>query len=914
MSRRSAMPDWRTYVRERLPRLACGAEREAEIVDEIAQQLQDIHESARRAGASAAEADARVAAEIRDWPALARDLVRAEQPVLAAPRTVAMRHIEPHVAGWRIGPWLLEAWRDARRSIRALAAQPLFTVATLLTFALSIGATTVMVSLVHSVLLSPLPYRRPERLAFVRQVVPEIADRIPILGVNARSFIAWQAGCRRSCDGMAAVARAAATLTGRGEPEGLVGLRASPALFDVLGTVPLAGRFFSAEEDVPGSDRVVVITFGFWQRRFGGDEAIVGQPIVLDGVPVTVVGILPPSFRVPELPRLLQANDMGVPVDFVRPMTWSDGVRRSWGEYDNLVLLRIPDGVSLAAARDELTAITNAEFATAPIHPYPVVVSLLDGVTADARRPLWLMLGAVGAALLIACVNVASLLGGRWIGRQRELAIRTAIGSSRARLATLVAIESLVLAGAGGLIGIALAAISLQAVLALAPGTIPRLEEVRLDVVPLAVAAAVTLACALLCSVLPAWRAARVDPGDTLKAASPTSTGGSWTAIRSWLVAGEVALTAMLLVVGGLLIASFVNVVQVDRGFSTTAVVAGNLDLPPSRYATAVERARFFDALLDRLRHEPAIDDAGLSRVLPLEGESTVDAMIPAGDTRPIGQQVVGNHVQVSDGYFRVMRLPLLRGRLLTRDDIHRRAAVINERAARTLWPNQDAIGRSFSRSNRSTTFEVVGVVADSRIRGLESDPGLVAYVPYGTATASSMSVVARAPGDVAAAFASVKRAIAGLDPELPLKRVRTMDAVLDDALAMRRFQIGLMTVFGTAGLLLACLGVYGALSAMVEGRRSELAIRLALGASPARVTRLVVRQGLLPAAVGLGAGLAGGVAAARLASTLLFNVTPGQPLVIAVVAILMMLVALAASIAPGVRAARTPVVSMLRQ
>jgi predicted permease len=909
------MRDWRAYVRERLPRLACSPAREGEIVDELAQQLQDIHESALRAGASPVEAEARLDAEIHDWAGLARDLMSAEQPMLAGPRRVAVHHVEPAVNRFQFGQRCLEAVRDTRYAVRSLAAQPLFTATTLLTLAIGIGAATVVFSLVHSVLLAPLPYREPDRLVVVQQVVPEIADRFPILGVNPRSFIAWEGSCTQACGRMAAIARATATLTGAGEPEGLVGHNVSPSFFDVLGFGLQLGRPFLNTENVPGNDRVVIITYGFWQRRFGGDPSIVGRAITLDGIPVEVVGVLPAGFRVPQLPHVSPPNDAGSRVEFFRPLAWREGIRRSWGSYDNLVVLRLADGASLAMARDELTSITTAEFAPAPIHPYPVLRSLADGVTADARRPLWLLLGSVGAALLIACVNVASLIGGRWIGRQRELAIRTAMGAGRGRLAMLVAIETTVLAGGGGLLGFALAALSLQGIVARAPAAVPRLDEVRLDVVSLLFAAAVTVACALICAILPAWRGARIDPGDTLKGASHTTTGaGRWTAIRGWLVGGEVALTTMLLLVGGLLVASFVNVLAVDRGFATASIVAADVEVPAARYKTEVERAQFFAALLDGLDRAPGIDGAGVARALPLEGEGAIDAMIPVGNVRPVAEQPVGNHVPVSAGYFEVFGIPLLRGRALSRDDDMRRVAVINDRAARTLWPGEDAIGKSFTRGDRNVSWEVVGIVADSRVRGLERDPGLVAYMPYGLGTPNRMSIVVRAPRGEAGAVAGLRRAVAALDSQLPLQRVRAMDTVLDDALAMRRFQIALMMAFAAAGLLLAALGVYGVLSAAVEGRRGELAIRLALGASPARVQRLIVRQGLVPIALGLLIGLGGGIAVARILGSLLFGVTPTQPIVLVLVAAVVTIVGAAACATPALRASRTSVVSMLRR
>jgi putative ABC transport system permease protein len=906
------MPDWRRYVRDRLPALACTPQREAEIVEELAEQLEDIYAGALRCGASPDEAEARVHDEVQDWRALARDLHRAEQPALAAPRTVALHHVEPAMHRFGISQRLLEVLRDARLSIRALIARPLFTLTTVMTFALGIGATAVVFSLVHSVLLSPLPYREPDRLTFVQQVIPEIADRVPILGVNPRSFIAWEKGCRTTCESMAALIGSTSTLTRLGEPEGLIGARISPALFEVLGTAPMLGRSFTRDEDAPGRNAVVIVTHGFWQRRLGGDPAVIGRVVTLDSVPVEIVGVLPATFRLPQLARLSVPNRVDNPFEFFRPLAWSDNLRRSWGEYDNVVIVRRPPGVTPQATEAELTAITRGEYERAEIHPYAVASPLMAAVTADARRPLWLVLGAVAAALLIACVNVAGLLGARWTARQRELAIRTAIGAGRSRLVQLVAVESLLLAFTGGAAGLVLASVSLRAILATAPASVPRLDEVRLDTTSFLVIAAVTLACAMICTLLPAWRASRVDPGDTLKASALSTTpSGRWTAIRAWLVSGEVALTAMLLVVGGLLVASFINVLRIDRGFTTTSVVAANIELPAARYPDATARARFFDALLDGLSREPGVGIAGLSRSLPLEGLATVDNFVPVGETQT-GMQAVGSHVQVSAGYFAAIGLPLLRGRLLTPDDHSRPVAVISDRTARTLWPGQDALGRSFRRG-RGDLFQVVGVVADAKIAGFEKDPGLVGYVPYGLDTRSGLTLVIRGNGGDAAAITSARRVVKAIDPDLPLRRVRTLDSVVDDALAMRRFQMRLLTLFGAAGLLLACLGIYGVLSAMVEGRRAELAIRLALGAPPSRVRSLIIRQGLTPVLIGLAIGLAAGVGAARLAASLLFGVTPAHPGVLAAVTAIVLGVAIAACLEPAARGARTSFITALR-
>ena len=807
---------------------------------------------------------------------------------------------------------LLEILHDARLSVRALIARPLFTLTTVMTFALGIGATAVVFSLVHSVLLSPLPYREPDRLAFVQQVIPEIADRVPVLGVNPRSFTSWEQACRTTCEKMAALVASTVTLTGLGEPEGLIGAKVSPALFDVLGIPPMLGRSFTREEDAPGRNAVVIITHGFWQRRLAGDPAVIGRVLTLDGVPAEIVGVLPATFRLPQLPQLSVPNRVDNPFELFRPLAWSDDLRRSWGEFDNAVIVRRPAGVSDHAIEAELSALTRADYERAQIHPYAVARPLMAAVTADARRPLWLVLGAVAAALLIACVNVAGLMGARWTARQRELAIRTAIGAGRSRLVQLVAVESLLLALAGGAAGLALASLSLRAILSTAPASVPRLDEVRLDTTSFFVIAAVTVVCALICTLVPAWRAARIDPGDTLKeSALSTTPAGRWTAIRAWLVSGEVALTAMLLVVGGLLIASFIKVQHVDRGFTTTSVIAANIELPAARYPDAAARARFFDTLLDGLGREPAVAVAGLSRSLPLEGLATVDNFVPVGETQTV-TPVVGSHVQVSAGYFAAIGLPLLRGRLLTPDDHSRPVAVISDRTARTLWPGQDPLGRSFRRG-RADIFQVVGVVADAKIAGFEREPGLVGYVPYGLSTRSGLTLVIRGNAGDAAAIASARRVVKAIDPDLPLRRVRTLDSVVDDALAMRKFQVRLLTAFGAAGLLLACLGIYGVLSAMVEGRRGELAIRLALGAPPSNVRRLIIRQGLTPVILGLVIGLTAGVGAARLTAALLFGVTPAHPGVLAAVIGVVLAVAGAACLEPAARAARTSLVSPLR-
>jgi putative ABC transport system permease protein len=447
------------------------------------------------------------------------------------------------------------------------------------------------------------------------------------------------------------------------------------------------------------------------------------------------------------------------------------------------------------------------------------------------------------------------------------------------------------------------------------PVDIPRLSDTRLDPTTLLIAVTLTAASGLLAGVLPAWWAARVDPSDTLRDTAHTTTGSRSSAkVRAWLVGSEVALTALLLVLGGLLLASFANVLRVDRGFSTASVVATDLVLSGTRYPDGAARARFVEAMLAALDQAPEISVSGISDRLPLEGDSAVDSMIPDGDARPIGEQPIANHLFVSAGYFQTVGIPLVRGRLLTPDDHMRPVAVISELAARTLWPGQDAIGRSFMRSDKRNRWEVVGIVGDARLRGLEREAPLVAYVAYGIAPRQRFSVAARSNASEPVALARIREIIRKLDPELPLQRMRTLDDVLDDALALRRFQMRLVGAFALVGLALACIGIYGVASSAVERRRNELAVRVALGASSGQVRRLVIRQGLTPILAGLVVGLALGVATARAAAALLFGVVPAQPLVVAIVATIVLVAALASCLEPAVRAARMPVASTLRQ
>jgi predicted permease len=807
---------------------------------------------------------------------------------------------------------LFDLTGELRLALRALRATPLFTAVTVLMLALGMGATTAIFSLVNGVLLKPLPFREPSRLAIVQTTVREIRDRYPVLPANPRSFLAWQEGCRHTCGELTAMSASSATLSGEGEPENLRGALVSSNFFDMLGIPPLSGRTFRRDDAAAGS-RVVILTHALWSRRFGG-RPVIGRRITLDGQSFEIVGILPPWLHVPRFESLYPIRAVTGSPEYFRPLVWSEEERQNAGDFDDIAILRLKAGASPQQAQEELTPLTEAAFRGTPIHPTPLVRRLDAHVVSGARRSLWLLLGAVVAALLVACVNVANLLGSRWMGRRRELAVRTAMGAGRGDLIRHVLVETMCLAGFGGALGVLFAHVFVRGLLVLAPVDLPRLDEVALDLPTLTFSATMMLASCLFCAVLPVVRAGRTRPAEVLKAGAHTTTDtAGWARARSLFVGAEVALSACLLIVAGLLLASFVRVLTLDPGFAVERRLGADFTLSTARYRTMEERVRFVERLLPAVRAIHDVERAAIVQILPLEGEATVDAFLPDYATTSIGLQTVGNHYFASPDYFAAMGIPVVRGRTFAESDRGRRVAVVTEQTARTLWPGQEAIGRRFSRSRREQ-WEVIGIVADARLVSLERPGGLVAYVPYWERTAPDVSLVLRTsarPEDVAG---ELRQAVRRLDPELPVMNVRTLSEVVERSVAARRFQLTLTLAFAAAGLVIACLGIYGVVAASVQRRRPELAIRLALGGSPQGVLLLVARQGFQPVLAGLTVGVGAAAAGAGAIRGMLFDVSPTDPGVMLLVSLVVLGVAALACLEPALRAARTPPLIALRE
>lgn len=804
-------------------------------------------------------------------------------------------------------------WLDLRFAARALRRAPRFTIASVLTLMLGLGATTVIFSLVDHVVLRPLPYAESERLVVVREVVSEVRDVYPSLPANASHFLAWQQECA-ACEGLAAMKGASVTLTGTGDPQRLDALRISTNLFSLLGARPALGRGFHEEEDQPGRDAVAVLSDGFWRRELGADPSVIGRTIRLDDAQVEIIGVLPPTFIVPGGDALGPLARLPHGVDVYRPLALSERERTAGGQHDYVVLARLRRGATSAQAQAQLDVSTAAAVARAggAAEVSTVVLPLHAQVVGAAGRPLLLLMAAVGAVLLIICVNLSGLALARNAGRQRESALRVALGAGRGRLTRLALIESSMVALAGGALGLLFAHWGLRALVALAPATLPRVGEVQLDGRIFGAAAILTALVALGVGALPALRAARTDPGETLKAGGRTATGSRTAARRrSVFIAAQVACSTVLLVGTGLFLTSFVRVLDVDRGFETERVLALDVALPAATYASDGRRAEFYERAVAELSAVPGVLHAAVASALPLEGETWVDNIAREGDARADGEMPTANLRFVSPQYLAAIGTPLRQGPGFTEQDRDRPVVVISERTARTLWPGEDAVGQRLQVMRM--TAEVVGVAADVRTSTLEEEGSLVAYLPSWLYLPGQSTMVVRTSADPSSVSAAVRDALRRVDPSVPVTKVRTMKQVVAATVATRRFQLGLLVLFAAMALVTASVGIHGVISQSLASRTGEIGVRMALGARPGDVHRLVLREGLAPVALGIAIGAAASLAAGRLIASLLFDVQPGDPMTLVVVTALLGTVAVVACAIPARRATRTELIRMMR-
>jgi putative ABC transport system permease protein len=787
--------------------------------------------------------------------------------------------------------------QDLRFGLRLLLRQPAFTLIVVLTLALGIGANTAIFSVVNGVLLRPLPYPAPERLVAVWGFHPEIGQE----SASLPDFRDWREGAT-SFESLAAYAPTFFNLTGDGEPERVSALRVTANFFQTLGVSPVRGRAFEQGEDLRGSNTVAVVSHGFWKRRLGANPAVLGQTLTLNGVPHTLVGIAPEDFRFhaeAEVWAPLETNsEAGRRSDFLR------------------VIGRLAPGATLESAQTELRAVasrlsqqypdTNARWTVE-------LVALREQLVGDSRPALLVFMGAVALVLLIACANVANLLLARAARRQREVAVRAALGASRWRLIRQMLTESMLMALLGGVLGLVLATWGIDVLRASRLSLVPSYVELGIDGWVLSFTLGLSLLTGVLFGLAPALRLPGGNLDSTLRAGARGMTGV--TGLRQLLVLAEVAVALVLLVGAALLLRSFDQLQRVEAGFESEGVLTLRLQLPQVKYPEDPGVVNFYQQLSERVEAMPGVRAAGLTTTVPLAAGAPVNSFSIEGRTPEPNAIEDAEIFTVSPGYFAALSIPLRSGRLFGSQDgpAAQRVALINEAMARRYFPGRDPLGARIS-LNDQDWFTVVGVVGNVRNKTLQQEPPAQLYLPLAQQARRAMFLAVRTTGEPLSLVGNVRREVSALDPDLPLADVATMEQRLGNAVAKPRVNVLLLGGFAAVALLLAGIGIYGVISQMVAQRTREIGIRMALGARPGDVLRLMIFQGMTPALVGIVLGLTAAWASSRLLASLLYGVSATDPVSFLVVPLFLAGVAFLAAWLPARRATRVDPTEALRQ
>jgi len=798
-------------------------------------------------------------------------------------------------------------FQDLRYAVRTLAKTPGFTLAAMLTLALGIGANTAIFTVVNSLLLTPLPYRQPDRLAILWE--SQSANPHGRNVVSPANYLDWKDRATSFAD-LAALTWSNITFTGD-QSELVQGRAVTSNFFDLLGVAPERGRVFTAEEARPGGPRVILLGDGLWRRRFGGDPAIVGRAVSIAGGSAIVVGVMPPTLR--PMPWGEE--------EYWEPFRLSASDRTRGGRYA-MVVGRLRSGITYERAQAELSGIAHAleqEYPGFNTGWTVNLVSLTDQVVGPARRTLLMLMGAVALVLLIACANVANLLLGRAVGRQREIAVRTALGASRWRVARQVLVGSVLLSLAGGAAGCLLALWGVGLLVAARPSDVPRLAEVGVDARVLAATIAVSLIVGLACGLPTALGDATRAIASVLRSAGTRATAASASLrFRGGLVVGQVSLALVLLAGAGLLVRSLRKVAAVDPGFDPANLLTVSLDLPAGTYPDPARQAAFYSRLLERVHGLPGVEGAGAVSLLPLTGQNSATGFSVVGRPAPAPGQGPVADIRVADpDYFHAMRIPLRRGRTPTEADRPGSppVVVVNETLARQTWPGEDPIGRRVKVNwiESSPEAEVIGVVGDVHSAGLDGDIRPTIYYPQAQRPSGSMWLVIRHAGDPATLTTAARAAVREIDRNLPVPDGLTMYARLVRSMSDRRYPMLLLSIFAGLAVLLSAVGLYGVLAYAVSQRTAEIGIRMALGAQVRDVVRLVVTQGLRVVALGIAIGLAGAVAATRVLRGLLYGVGATDPQTLLLVSLGLLGVAALAAYLPVRRATKVDPMVALR-
>lgn len=806
--------------------------------------------------------------------------------------------------------------QDIRYGLRVLLKHKAFTAIAVITLALGIGANTAIFSVVNELLLRPLPYRDADRIAMLWEVTPEGRHQNTTSRAN---FRAWREQST-SYQHIAAFSDQRFTLTGDGEPEEVSGQLALPDIFKVLGVDPILGRTLLPEDGEPGSPLVAVLSYGLWQRRFGGQSSAIGQPITLNGIKFEIVGVMPPNFQF----HIKQRSGTGRPAEVWVTLPMPTGsTENERGRFLSTVA-RMKDGVTPEQAAAELRTISARLSDEAPEfnkNYSAEVLPLREQFFGNVRRPLWLMLGAVGFVLLIACANVANLLLSLASSREKEIALRSALGARRSRIVRQLLTESLLLALLGSVLGLGFAWLGIKALLLISPRDLVNLQGVGLNFSVLMWTLGVSILTGIIFGLAPALHISRLNLNDSLKEGGKADSGQATGSrrMRSVLVVSEIALAVVLLASAGLLIRSFIRLQQVDRGFETDNVLTMVVRLPFARYGEDQQLVSFFNQAMERVRNLPGVQSAGMVNFLPLYGglgSSTGFKII--GRPEPPPGQGPGTDVRVVDaGYFQTMGIPLLRGRNFS--DLEQKEAkrviLINEALARKHFPNEDPIGQRLDVAmfEKPVITEIIGVVGNVRYDSLIDEAPPAVYFPHPELAYPFMTLALRTDGDPTLLAPAVQREIRALDPHQPVGDVRTMNQVMSEAVSRSRFNTLLLGLFAGLATLLSAVGIFGVMNYSVSLRTRELGLRLAIGAQPRQVLLLVLKQGLMLTVFGVGIGLLAAFALTRLLSGLLFGVEAVDATTFATISLLLVFISLLACYLPARRAMRIDPMMALR-
>jgi putative ABC transport system permease protein len=792
--------------------------------------------------------------------------------------------------------------QEIRFGIRSLVKSPGFAVVAVITLALGIGANTAMFSIVNAVLLRPLPYDEPDQLVWMSEFGDEVANR----WVSYPNFVDWSER-NRSFETMSTFRGWSVSLTSSEGSESLDARMVSAGYFKVMRASPMLGRDFTPEDDQPGANPVTILSYRFWQQRFGGDPNIVGKTITLEDRPYTVVGVMKPGFAHQGPPPLWL---------LVGPQNWKERDVRTAGN----VIARLKPGVTQAQARAEMNTISRQLFEQYPVHNaggYHVrLLSLQESITGKVSSALLILFGAVGLVLMIACANVANLLLARAATRRREFAIKAALGAGRGRIVRQLLVESILLALVGGTLGLLLASLSMELIAKTAHSTVPRLEGLQLNYLVFGFNLLLSALTGLVFGLAPAWRSTKGELHQALKDGSATTTAEHGKRMRSALVVAEVALSVTLLVGAGLLIKSMLLLLRSDVGFDPRNVLTMELRGSRTRHSDRPQLNRLQQQILERVAALPGIKSVSLSANLPGFTDGWQSDIYAEGqpDNEP-GQQINVDWSIVSEDYFETVRVPILRGRTFSREEVAdgKPVVLVDQSLARRFWPNEEAVGKHIKYDSR-VWHEIVGVVRDVGVYGSEAKPLIKIYTPWGRAPQRNAVLSVRLmQNDSYGTTAAITREIHALDTDLPVTEVATLEDLLAREVAPKRFNARLFSSFAAIALILAITGVYGVMSYTVAQRTHEVGIRMALGASQRDVLRLFIGQGMRLVLLGVAIGLAGALALNRVMTSLLFGVSSTDAATFATVSVGLTVVALVACYLPARRATKVDPLVALR-